>query len=55
MVYYDNSEGSVQTGSVIKANEVIVASTNDYAETQKDAKRTELYHFDENNRLVKKQ
>ena len=54
MVYYDNSEGSMQIGSIIKKDQIQVIRSNDYGETEEEAKKVELYQFDKNNRLVKK-
>ncbi len=54
MVYYDNSEGSMQIGSILKRDQIQVIRSNDYGETEKEAKKAELYQFDKNNRLVKK-
>ena len=54
MVYYDNSEGSMQIGSIIKGDQIQVIRSNDYGETEGEAKKAELYQFDKNNRLVKK-
>ena len=53
MVYYDNSEGSTQVGSVIKANEAEVTTFSDYAESPEKARKTERYRFDVNNKIVK--
>lgn len=54
MVYYDNSEGSMQIGSIVKRDQVQVIRSNDYGETETEGKKVELYEFDKNNRLIKK-
>ena len=54
MVYYDNSEGSMQVGSIIKKDQIQVITSDDYTEKEQQAKKVELYKFDKSYRLVKK-
>ena len=50
-VYYDNAEGFLSVETVIKNNQLTITTLNEYAE-QKN-KLTEVYHLDENNKMVK--
>lgn len=53
IVYYDNSEGFLSIGSVIKNNMISVSKQDEYADTTKEAARTDIYYFNEANKLVK--
>ncbi|MEP7164535.1 MAG: hypothetical protein ABI741_07570 [Ferruginibacter sp.] len=48
-VYYDNAEGFLAVETIIKNNKLTITTFNEYAETEKEKKKTEVYHLNENN------
>ena len=50
-VYYDNAEGFLAVETVIKNNQLIITTFNEYAEQEKDKKITEVYYLNENNKI----
>lgn len=55
MVYYDNAEGFLSIGSVIKNNRISVHTQNEYAATTNEADKSEAYYFNQANKLIKQQ
>ena len=52
-VYYDNAEGNLSIGCIVKNNSISVSKENVYAANSREANKTEVYLFDERDRLVK--
>jgi len=52
-VYYDNAEGFMSVETIIKNDQLNITTYNEYAEQENEKKRTEVFHLNEDNKIVK--